>query len=181
MYFIAVLCPPELDKKVLQYKLWMKEQFGCTVAMKSPAHITLVPPFWLENESESKLLEHFHAFTSDMQEIQIQTNGYGHFSKRVLYLNVEKNPALEELKLQAEAHFITAFNKAIRKEDREFHPHVTIATRDMSPSAFYKAWEQLSVQNFTYSFLTKTIALLKLSLGKWNITAEINWERKLPG
>jgi len=175
MYFVAVLCPQELNKKVLQYKVWMKEQFGCTVAMKSPAHITLVPPFWLENESESKLLEHFHAFTSDMQEIQIQINGFGHFSKKVLYVNVEKNLALEELELQADTHFIAAFNKAIRKEDKEFHPHVTIATRDMSPSAFFKAWEQVSVQNLTFSFVTDTITLLKLSPGKWNVIAERNW------
>lgn len=181
MYFIAVLCPPELDKRVLQYKLWMKEQFGCTIALKAPAHITLIPPFWLENEWETPLLDIFQSFTSDLQAIAIQLNGFGHFSKRVLFVRVEKNPALEELKLQAETHFIATFTKAIRKEDREFHPHVTIATRDMSPSAFYKAWEQFSVQNFTFSFKANTITLLKLSPGKWNIITERNWERKNPG
>lgn len=178
MYFIAVLCPPELDKKVLQYKLWMKEQFGCTVALKSSAHITLVPPFWLENESEIQLLNSFHAFTSDMQDIQIYLNGFGHFSKRVLYVKVELNPALEELKLQAENYFTAAFNKAIRKEERVFQPHVTIASRDMTPSAFYKAWEQVSIQNFTFSFSANKITLLKLSPGKWDTIAEKNWAQK---
>lgn len=181
MYFIAVLCPTELDKKVQQYKLWMKEQFGCIIALKSPAHITLIPPFWLENESEIQLRNIFYAFTSDMPGITIQLNGFDHFSKRVLYVKVEKNPALAELKQQAEAHFISAFTKAIRKEDRAFQPHVTIATRDMSPSDFYKAWEQLSAQSFMYSFMTNTITLLKLSPGKWNIIAERNWVRKNPG
>lgn len=178
MFFIAVLCPPELDKKVLQYKLWMKEQFGCTVALKSPAHITLIPPFWLENGMETLLLDVFHGFTSDMPGITIQLNGFGHFSKRVLYVKVEKNPALEELKLQAENHFSASFNKAIRKEDRAFQPHVTIATRDMTPSAFYKAWEQVAGQNFKFSFIADRITLLKLSPGKWNVIAEKNWERK---
>lgn len=181
MYFIAVLCPPELDKRVLQYKLWMKEQFGCTIALKAPAHITLIPPFWLENESEIQLLHIFHAFTSDMQSIPIRLNGFDHFSSKVLYVNVENNPALDELKMQAENYFISAFTKVIRKEGRAFRPHITIATRDMPPPAFYKAWKQFSVQNFTYSFMANTITLLKLSPGKWNIIAERNWERKNPG
>lgn len=178
MYFIAVLCPLELDKKILQYKLWMKEQFGCTVALKAPAHITLIPPFWLEHESEIQLLNSFHAFTSDRQDIQIDLNGFGHFSKRVLYVNVALNPELEALKLQAEAYFTAIFDKAIRKEERVFQPHVTIATRDMTPTAFYKAWEQVSKKKIAFSFSANTITLLKLSSGKWNTIAEKNWAQK---
>lgn len=128
MYFIAILCPPELDKKINRYKLWMKEQFGCSVALKSPAHITLVPPFWLQVDKEPELIEVFHLFSSDITDLKITLKGFGHFNKKVLFVAVEQNPGLEELKFQTQNYFIRNTGDAIKKDDRPFHPHVTIAS-----------------------------------------------------
>lgn len=54
MYFVAVVCPDEINQKVLSFKHWMRDQFGCTVALKSPAHITLIPHFLGETRRRSK-------------------------------------------------------------------------------------------------------------------------------
>src|SRR5689334_4766293 len=105
MYYVAVLCPPEIDKKILEYKRWMKERFGCVVALKSPAHITLIPPFWLEEEKEGILQETCTSFTCELPELTIGIQGFSHFSKKVLYAVVTGNPAIEELKKQVEVHF----------------------------------------------------------------------------
>lgn len=53
MYFVAIVCPGQINEKVEQFKQWMKDRFGCVVAMKSPAHITLIPPFWLAHEMQA--------------------------------------------------------------------------------------------------------------------------------
>jgi len=172
MYFIAVLCPPELDKKVLKYKLWMKKNFGCTVAMKSPAHITLVPPFWLENKEEPVLMKALLSFSTDIGELTILLNGFGHFDKRVLFISAAPNPGLEEIKLQAENYFNSSVSDKIRKDNRPFRPHITIAARDMKPSVFQKAWDNFSSQTLNETFISKTISLLKLCPGKWNIIGE---------
>jgi hypothetical protein len=39
MYFIASVCPEEIDKQVMKWKLWMKEKYGCEAALRSPAHV----------------------------------------------------------------------------------------------------------------------------------------------
>jgi 2'-5' RNA ligase len=175
MYFIAILCPQAIDEKILKYKHWMKEQFGCTVALKSPSHITLVPPFWLEEESEGDLIATFGHFRSDLQEIIINLSGFSHFNKRVLFVAVMVNPALEEIKLQTENYFSENFPGMIKKDNRPFHPHVTIATRDMRPSVFDKAFTHFSGKTFTEQFQTRTISLLKLTTGRWNIIAQKSW------
>lgn len=175
MYFVAILCPDELDKKIFQFKQWMKEGFGCMVAKKSPAHITLIPPFWLEEEREKGLLQTLNNFQTDMDELEIQLNGFSHFGKRVLFVRVNKNPGLEELKIQTENHFCASFADSIKKDDRHFHPHVTIATRDIKPSHFMEAWEYFRNKQFTETFRVKTISLLKLSQGKWNVLSERSW------
>lgn len=175
MFFIAIVCPPEVNEKVLRFKHWMKEQFGCVVALKSPAHITLIPPFWLEDVRETELLQTLQSFRSDMDELEIQLDGFSHFGKRVLFINVKENPALHELKKQTEIHFIQSFGDTIKKDERPFHPHISIANRDMKPGDFEKAWQHFSKKEFKETFRTKTISLLKLSPGKWNVIGSTNW------
>ena len=56
MYFVALVLPEELNQEILKWKRYMHERFQCSVGLKSPAHITLVPPFWLDEAKENSLL-----------------------------------------------------------------------------------------------------------------------------
>lgn len=153
----------------------MKEQFGCVVALKSPSHITLIPPFWLDEAREMELLRTLQSFKTDIDELEIHLEGFSHFGKKILFVQVKANSALEELKKQTENHFMQSFGNIIKKDDRLFHPHITIATRDLKPQDFSKAWEYFSKKNFSATFQSRTITLLKLSPGKWNIIGEKKW------
>ncbi len=175
MYFFAILCPGELNHKIQPFKLWMKEHYGTAAALKSPAHITMIQPFWLEETREENLAQTFQLFKSDMDELEIQLDGFSHFGKKVLFVKVKEDPALEELKHQAENHFLLSFSDRIKKDDRPFHPHVTIATRDLKPGDFDKAWLHFSEKIFKESFRARAISLLKLVDGKWKMIAEKKW------
>lgn len=175
MYYLALICPPEVNKQVEQYKHWMKDQFGCAVALKSPAHITLIPPFWLAETRETELINTVLSFTSHLPDLEMQLDNFDHFGKKVLTIGVKENPALVEIKKQVEWHFTRAFEDVIRSGNRPFHPHITIANRDMKPSDFEKAWEHFSNKTFQVSFGTRTISLLKLNAAKWNTIADKNW------
>lgn len=175
MYFIAILCPSYIDDKILRFKQWMKEQFGCVVALKSPSHITLIPPFWLDIEQEPQLIQILNAFNSDLGSLEIQLKGFSHFGKRVLFVQVVNNAGLQELKIQVESHFVASFSDSIKPDDRSFQPHVTIATRDIKPSDFMLAWDHFMNKNFDETFSAITISLLKLHPGRWNILSERNW------
>jgi 2'-5' RNA ligase len=178
MYYLAIICPDETDKQVMQFKLWMKEHFGSVTAMKSPAHITIIPPFWLSNEKEQLLLDLFHAFTSDISGIPVLLENFGHFGKKVLFINVHQNELLQKLKHQSDEYFTQHFNNAIKIEDHPFYPHITIATRDMKPGDFFTAWERFSREKFSANFMATTLSLLKLSPEKWNVIAAVNWNKK---
>src|SRR5258705_4374118 len=109
MYYAAIVCPPEVDEKVLGFKKWMKDQFGCVVALKSPAHITLIPPFWLNETREKDLHETLQSFTSEIGEQEIRLEGFFHFGNKVLFVNVKADPSLEELINRVELQFINSF------------------------------------------------------------------------
>ena len=176
MYYIALVCPPETNKKIEQFKLWMKEQFGCIVALKSPGHITLIPPFWLDNTREATLQETLQSFKASLGNLKIELDGFSHFNKRVLFVQVKENLQMEKLQKQADEHFKQSFSDAIRKDQLPFHAHVTIANRDMKPFHFEMAWQYFSVKEFHEKFFIKTISLLRLNMGKWGVIGEKEWE-----
>jgi 2'-5' RNA ligase len=175
MYFVAIICPPELDKIKLQFKSWMKEHAGSVVALKSPAHITFIQPFWVEEDKEERLKQTLQGFKTDMEELEIQLEGFSHFGKRVIFVRVNDNPALNEVKNQVENHFVRSFAGVIKKDDRPFHPHVTIANRDLKPGDFEKALKHFSGKVIKEKFYTQTISLLKLIEGKWKRIDEKRW------
>ena len=172
MYFLAVLCPPSIDEKVQTYKLWMRDRFGCTVALKSTAHITLIPPFWMEHMLEEKLIHTLSHFQTTIPCFEIQMQGFSHFSNRVVFVAVNENPQLGSLRKAVEGHFIQPFHGIIKPDDRPFHPHVTIANRDIKPGDFNKAWEHFKRLTFDERFDATSVSLLKLSPGKWNVISE---------
>ena len=172
MFYIAVLCGPEIDKKIQAHKVWMRERFGCTVALKSAAHITLIPPFWLANEQEQLLIETLHSFATSVQPFTIHLKNFAHFSNKVIFAAVEENHLLGSLRKATEDHFMVPFHNSIKPDDRPFHPHVTIANRDIKPGDFNKAWAHFEKLHFDETFEASKISLLKLSPGKWNVTAE---------
>lgn len=175
MYYIALVCPEEVDRKVLRHKHWLREHCGCVNALKSPAHLTLIPPFWLEEGKEEELVQALQSFTSDTGELVIAMNGFDHFGKKVLFIHVEENPTLQELKKQVEAHFLHSFGNIIKPDQRPFHPHITLATRDLKPSGFVKAWEHFDPLSFRETFNIGTLSLLRLGVGKWEILAQQAW------
>lgn len=178
IFYIAILCPEKINERVEMMKQWMKKEFGCIVAMKSPAHITIVPPFWMANEKQEELIKVFESFRSAIDEVEINLSGFGHFQKNVLFVNVKENSLLTELKTEAENYFSRHFEGEIKKEARAFHPHVTIATRDVKPSAFARAWDYFSKLELEESFTASAISLMKLESGKWNLLSKMDWKRR---
>lgn len=175
MYFVAIVCDQGIEDKIIQFKHFMRDRYGCVTSLRSPAHITLVPPFWLEEKVEPILISRLLSFKGYIDKLQIDLDGFDHFGKRVLFVKVNTIPQLEELRDLVTNHFIATVGNVIKKEERLFHPHITIANRDLKPNDFIKAWEYFSKKQFKDSFKTNTISLLKLSPGKWNVIAQHSW------
>jgi 2'-5' RNA ligase len=172
MFYIAVLCSPEIDRKIQAHKVWMRERFGCTVALKSAAHITLIPPFWLANEQEQLLIDTLHTFETPIQPFTVHLKHFGHFGNKVIFAAVEENHLLGSLRKATDNQFVVPFHNSIQPDDRPFHPHVTIANRDIKPGDFNKAWAHFEKLYFDEAFTASKISLLKLSPGKWNRFAD---------
>src|ERR1044071_4254592 len=94
MYFLAFVAPEIINQQVLKWKLWMKEHYGCEAALRSPAHITLIPPFWMKPELENDLINSINEFSKTENCFQIQLKNFSNFKPRVIYVDVLSNEQL---------------------------------------------------------------------------------------
>jgi 2'-5' RNA ligase len=169
MYYIAILAPEEINEQVLGWKHFMRDRFGCIVALKSPAHITLVSPFWMNKDLQPQLEQALHVFSSDRKSFTIKLKDFGSFKPRVIFVHVEQSDTLTQTKDALQNHLLANSLFPIEKETRPFHPHVTLANRDLHKKDFIPAWEHFANRQFEYSFVVTGISLLKHNGTQWEV------------
>ena len=168
MYFIAILLPGELNKKVLKWKNFMHEKFGCKVGLKSPAHITLIPPFWMPEEKEQELKANIDLISLSVQPFIIALNNFSAFKPRTIYVDVIVNEKLRALKAAVDKFFLKADYK-IKTETRPFTPHVTIATRDLHKKDFHEAWRLFETKKIKAEWEANGMSLLRHNSKDWDV------------
>ena len=169
MYFIALVAPSFINEDVLKWKNFFKDSFACTVALKTPAHITLVPPIWMREELEPDLKETIVEFTKTKSSFIIELKDFKAFKPKVIYVDVPRNEKLIELHSSLNDFIIKKDSYPVKKDDRPFSPHITLATRDLYKKAFYEAWSVFSSKKYKASWLVNNISLLRHNKKNWDV------------
>ena len=169
LYFAALLPPPKLKEEIRQLKLEIKEKVGASHALKLPAHITLLPPFKMESHGENNLFETLESVSSETPFFEVELDGFGSFGQRVIFLNVinPERVTLLHRKLLQSTQTITGANP-----EGSFHPHVTLATRDLGPRDFKTVWQEYKGRTYSSNFTATAITLFKHNGKTWDILKE---------
>ena len=167
-YFIAIVTPDSINRQVLEWTQYMLHHFNCKVALKSPAHITLVPPFEMQETMHHELEEQLLEFSNEQRSFPIQLKNFAAFKPRVIYVHVQPNTHLSDLQARLEAYLIDA-GFPIKKEERPFHPHVTIANLDLQKDDFPLAWQYFNQLSYEVSFPATAISLLRHNGQIWEV------------
>lgn len=168
LYFIAIMLPKELDKEIRSYQEEMASKYDASRQLKIPVHITLLPPF--RHEKEDEVITAFQDATSELKKTkEIKLNGFGEFRNKVLFVNVVQNEALSEMRKTIVSNISKSLGLKLPEHYQSFHPHVTLANRDLTRRAFLRAWPVLKDQKFEAHFNEIEVALLKHVDGRWKI------------
>lgn len=167
-YFIAIVLKEDLFEKAELLKRELFEEYGLQGALRSPAHITLHRPFEWKEEKENVLTETLGKFEFS-KPFTIELNNFNCFKPRVIYIDLIKNETLYQLHSQLVLFAQKNLGLLNEAEDmRGFHPHITVAFRDLKKPLFYLLWEKFKGRNFRGSLQVAEISLLKLE-DKWKI------------
>ena len=93
-HFIGVLVPENLIVPLEACRAWMRARFGCKSGQGTPLHITLVPPFCLDEKFSERTLfealaEAASAWNTKSKTLCCAVNGFGAFSSRTIFAHVE--------------------------------------------------------------------------------------------
>jgi len=174
-YFIAIIPPPPIYDKANALKNLFKDQYNSKASLNSPPHITLHMPFEWKEDRETLLIEKLSDFVNGLPKPRITITGFDCFRPRVIFLNVQKTPELAKLQKELQSfckRTFQLFNAQYR--DLPFHPHLTLAFRDLKKNAFEEAWKEFEKKEFSASFLTERIALLKHNEKTWEVFKEFS-------
>ena len=169
MYFLAVVLPEELNKKILRFKNYMHENYGCVVGLKSPAHITIIPPFWMDETKENQLTNDIAVLSSEFETFDLATNNFSAFKPRTIFIDLMTNSKLDLLKKKTDLFFNTHQELKIKTDSRPFHPHITIATRDLFKKDFHESWPFFAEKKFIEEWKVKGLSLLKHNKKNWHV------------
>jgi 2'-5' RNA ligase len=168
MYYIAIVAESPVAEDVQRFKEEMLEKFGCVAAMKSPAHITLIAPFYFSKGLSKILSDTFHQFNANMQPFEVRVDGFGHFRRDVLYVQPAENALLMQLQEKAVSFFSGLLGEKVSSK-RNFHPHLTIANRDLKSEDFDKARSLFIGRPYSAAWTVKDICLMRHNGKQWEI------------
>ena len=169
MYFVAIVLPTHLDEKVIRWKEWMQRHYNCKVGLKSPAHITLVPPFWMDQSEEQLLINAVASISKDLSSFVVSTNNFSAFKPRTIFIDLQKSVELEDAKKAVDIFFNREERFAAKVDARPFHPHITIATRDLFKKSFYEAWPLFEKEKFIEEWRVEGISVLRHNKKNWDV------------
>jgi 2'-5' RNA ligase len=173
-YFIAIVPPEPLQSELMEWKNKMAMNYNSRGALRSPAHITLHMPFEMEGQKEKRFLSSAKEFIVNSTPFIIQLKGFGGFEPRVIFIDVEQNEKLIEIRDKTVEWMKTAFHIFNQSDDkRGFHPHITIGFRDLKKVSYYKALDEVQKFRMEKEFFCENIEVLKFAQNKWETAMTI--------
>ncbi|WP_460985478.1 2'-5' RNA ligase family protein [Spirosoma fluminis] len=166
LYFVALLPGLAIQDEVTHFKREAQARFGSGHALKSPPHVTLIPPFRTDRTSFSALQD----FAEQQLPFSVQLINFGRFGSRVIFVHVAEEQALLDCQQQLASFCHRQLDVPL--DLRPFHPHMTVAFRDLSRSTFSEAWAYFSAQPYERLFTASALTLLRHSGQKWEIVEE---------
>jgi 2'-5' RNA ligase len=168
-YFLALVPPPGILEKVQEIKFLIRDQFGVKYALKSPPHITVKMPFNYNEAKEGVLTEKLQVYLKGQTPFKVRLSGVGTFGKRVIFLNVQKSAEIENFQQGIKVFTKREFHLTDELSDRNFHPHMTVAFKDLKPLQFSEVLNLVRDKSLEEEFLATDLVLLRRINREWII------------
>lgn len=165
-YFIALLPPEPIFSQLEALKKIAQGQFQSAGALLSPAHLTLHMPFEWPKKKELQLIQALS--TISFQAFDIRIEGIQGFAPRVIFAEALLSNALSQLREQIirQMKQLQLFNESDNR--RGFHPHYTIAFRDLKKQKYPEALAYFQQHHsFQVQFTQTNFSLLRKEEKHW--------------
>lgn len=148
LYFIAIIPDVRLCKEITEIKKYFANNYFTKAALKLPPHITLYPPFRWDDKNENLLTVSSNNFIQGKAPFSIFLNGFGCFEPKVIFIKPEFCNKLNVFRNDLLLHLKSTINLSDPQNERSFHPHITLASRDLKKEFFLGRGKNSETKSF---------------------------------
>lgn len=178
-YFLAIVPEGAIQDNCTEIKNEIRNQFNVKYALKSPAHVTLKMPFSYNEAKVEKLIQVLRKFLIQFESFPISIGGVDTFGKRVIFLKIKADDRLTKLQAELKVFCKRELNLVDELSDRNFHPHMTIAFKDLKEIHFDEILNLVKKRSIQEEYFVSNIHLLKRIEGRWIPLKEIQLGEKI--
>ena len=175
-HFIGVLLPDDITSTLEDCRRYMSHTYGCKSGYRTPIHVTLVPPFKLQEEYGTQDLENaiFSAIESgSVEKFVAHIEGFDAFGDRTIFGKVLADPRWTSLRDSTLDPVLKSCPGCTKKDARPFQPHATVANRDIPSGVSSDALKVLGEINLNEDFPVDNITIFERKGGAWEIASTI--------
>ena len=179
LYYIAVVLPSPVADVVRTLQHRAHTAYHSRAALRSPPHITLQPPFRQPLDQVANLKQVLAEFASVYLPFPVGLNGFGCFLPRAVFVSVVENQMLSTVQHDLIRTLIQ--NQIVGPDEqplRTFHPHVTIAFRDLIRCHFKSLWDEVEHKSFADQFTADGITLLQHNGKGWSAETDFPFRQE---
>ncbi len=177
LYFLAVLTPDSLAEQIREFQDEFAKEYNSVRQLKIPIHITVIPPFNLDQSKETDLRESIDTFCNSRTPFRVELADFGEFDKSVVFVDVCPNENLQNLYQDLFAWINSDMELNLEKRYPKYNPHITLANRDLAPDMFESAWNTFKNRSFNGAFNANSLCLLKHDGERWEVLEEFILEK----
>ena len=168
-HFIGVLLPEDITLTLEDCRRYMNEVYGCKSGHGTPIHVTLVPPFRLQEEYstadlisaiEKEVLPKGLGFTAHI-------DNFDAFGDRTLFANVIADDAWTKLRDETVKAILNACPGCTKKDKKNFQPHATVSNRDIPAGIMTKALQVMNEPKLAKDFPVDNITIFERKGNRW--------------
>ena len=177
LYFVALVPGEPVLSEVREMKMHCKDHYDSAHALRSPAHITLYPPFRADAETIAECSDALTSIAGQTAPFEIEINGIGCFKPRVIFAAPTLSAEMEALQAEI-AKALNGITDPKKIDSRPFHPHMTIAFRDLTKANFHQAWDFFKKRNYRRHWNAVDLCILIHGDTGWSILRRFDFVTK---
>ncbi len=166
-YFLAIVPEGAIQDSCTEIKNDIRDQFNVKYALKSPAHVTLKMPFSYNEAKEKRLIHDLRKFLIQFESFPISIRGVDTFGKRVIFWKIKADDRLTKLQAELKVFCKRELTLVDELSDRNFHPHMTIAFKDLKEIHFDGILNLARKKSLNEELVVASVYLLKRIEGRW--------------
>ena len=165
---IALLLPDAISQHVKNEQQFIAKTWGPKHALRTPPHITIIPPLSVTDDEEKSLLKIGEKIRQSTHVFTLHLDQYDTFKPRVVFIHLSDSSELNVLHDLWRKDLMKIMPHLMdRYPERPYHPHITLANRDVTPDQFKKIWAHYAEKTYTASFQINTFWILNHEHHGW--------------